>query len=111
MTLSGVETITIHRREQVDVDAHGNPVYERTEVVIGNCLVGFGSTNEPSLVDGDPVDSNVTLYLPHNAEVFDGDEFEIRGELWVKDGDPHAWVSPFAGFDPGVVVQVRRRRG
>lgn len=111
MTLSGVETVSIHRREQVGVDAHRNPEYERTEIVIGNCLVGFGATNEPTIVDGNPVDSNVTLYLPNNTEVVDGDEFEIRGELWVKDGDPHAWVSPFAGFNPGVVVMVRRRRG
>lgn len=111
MTLNGVEQVTVHRRSKTGDDDYGNPVFTRESILFTSVLVGFGSTSEPSIVDGDPVKSGVTLYFPAGSEIVDGDEFEIRGEMWVKDGDPQVWVSPFSGFNAGVVVMVRRSRG
>lgn len=111
MILSGDEPVFIHRRVQTGVDEYGNPEFEKQQVLVRNCLIGFGATNEPTLVDANPVDSVLTVYMPPETQILDGDEFEIREKMWVKDGDPHDWKSPFPDFVPGVIVMVRRRRG
>lgn len=111
MILTGDEPIFIHRRVATGVNDHGNTIFETREILVRNCLVAFGSTSEPVLVDGKPVDSALTIYFPPETNIVDGDEFEIRNQRWVKDGDPLNWQSPWPDFSPGVVVNVRRRRG
>ena len=110
MILAGDEPIYIHRRVAAGVDDYGNATYSTSEILVRNCLVGFSGSSEPSEVARNPIDARLTLYFPHGTVIEDGDEFEVREKRWVKDGDPEAWPT-VAGFEVGVVVNVRRRRG
>jgi hypothetical protein len=105
------EPIYIWRRTKTGKDAHGNPTYSKTSTLVRNALFAYAGTGEPVEVNADPIDVKLTLYLPQDTEVLEGDEFEIRGTRWVKDGDPEDWQQLWVGFTPGVVVQVRKRRG
>ncbi len=111
MIIKGDEPITIIRRSSSGtVDDYGNAVYETTQIIIRDGLFAFSSTEEPVDVAREAVDAKLTLYLPHGTEIIDGDVFVIRETQWVKDGDGAGWPV-VNGFVPGVVVNVRRRRG
>lgn len=111
MIIRGNEPIIIIRHTETGTDAYGNPEKSTQEILIRDGLFSYGSTNEPSLVDRDPVDAQLTLYLPNGTEIREDDIFEIRGVEWVKDGTPQEWPQLWPGFAPDVVVQVRKRRG
>lgn len=111
MIIRGDEPIFIHRRTANGTDEFGNPTYSTAEILVRDALFAFGMSNEPVDVARDPVDAALTLYLPEGTVIEPGDEFEIRGSFWVKDGDPQEWPQLWPGFVPGVVIQVRRRRG
>ena len=105
------EPIYIHRKTESGVDSYGNPTYTVEEILVRNVLFAYGTTTEPVEVEREPVDARLTLYFPYGTVIEDGDEFEIRNTMWVKDGEPNDWQQLFAGFTPGVVVGVRRRDG
>lgn len=105
------EPIYIHRKTESGVDEYGNPTYTVEEILVRDALFAFGSSSEPIDVERDPVDAKLTLYLPYGTVIQDGDEFEIRETMWVKDGDPNEWQKLWPGFAPGVALTVRRRDG
>lgn len=104
------ETVTIIRRTAGAVDDYGNSSFTTTNVTVNGCLVGWGSTNEPVSAESDPVDSQMTLYMPAGTEIHDGDVFVVRGDQFVKDGMAQAWSS-MLNVSKGVVVSLRRRNG
>jgi hypothetical protein len=110
MILTGDESVYIIRRSESGVDDYGNPTHSTASILIANCLVGWGGSSSPQDPARDALDGSVTLYLPPGTSVADGDLFEIAEELWEKDGDPQNW-DVVNGFEVGVVVHVRRRRG
>jgi hypothetical protein len=103
------EPVTVTRSIADDVDDYGNPTFTVSTFVV-QCLVGFGPSSEPALADANPVSSQMTLYMPPETVIEDGDIFTIRGDDWVKDGMPRLWVS---GLDvaQGLVLSVRRHDG
>lgn len=110
--IQGNESVDIIRRSSNGgVDSYGNPVFSTTTVTISGALVAYGSSSEPVDVSRTPVDASLTVYLPAGSVIADGDVLVIRGEEWVRDGDAQEWPQLWAGFTPGVVVSVRRRRG
>ena len=109
--IPGTETVTIVRRTLGTVDDYGNPTETTSLIAVTGCLVGFGTTNEPVLVDTTPVDSQVSIYFPEGTVIEANDSFVMRGESWVKDGRPMDWISPFQSQQVGVVVNVRQQRG
>lgn len=110
--IRGNESVDIIRRSSAgSVDAYGNPTFSNTTVTIDGVLVANGSTNEPVDASRTPVDASLTVFLPAGSTITDGDILVIRGEEWVKDGDAQEWPQLWAGFTPGVVLNVRRRRG
>lgn len=104
------ETVTIVRRSLGSVDDYGNPTVTTTTVPLDGCLVGWGSTNEPALADADPVATQMTLYMPAGTQIFEGDEFIVRGETFVKDGMAQEWKS-MLNVSKGVVVMLRKHDG
>jgi hypothetical protein len=104
------ETITVIRRTAGTVDDFGNPTYTTANITFTNCLVGWGTTNEPASADSDAVATQMTLYMPAGSEIHDGDIFNIRGDLFVKDGFAQAWSS-MLNVAKGVVVVLRRHDG
>jgi len=109
--IEGVETIQIVRKKTTGTDEFGLPVETETVFSVDKVLVGFGPTTEPVSAFEDPEASRITLYFEPGTVIEQRDEFIIRGNRFVKDGIPHDWTTPFAGFFPGVVVQVREHRG
>lgn len=107
----GGETILIHRKSLTAVDAYGNPTSSTITISVSNVLVSFESTNEPVDVARDPIDAQLTLYLPNGTVIQNDDRFEVRGEMWLKDGIAKDWRAPFDSFETGVVVHVRKRLG
>jgi hypothetical protein len=104
------ETVTVTRRVAVSFDDYGNPTYSTSTVSFPNCLVGWGSTDEPALADQNPVATQMTLYMPAGSVIEDGDVFTVRGEQFVKDGFAQSWVS-MLNVAKGVVVVLRRHDG
>lgn len=109
--IRGGETITIKRRSATSTDDYGNNTYALTTITVKDALVAIGGTSEPIDVNRDAVDSQLTVYLPNGTQVQDGDIFVIRNSQWVKAGAGLEWVSPFANFEAGVVVPLRKRSG
>jgi N-acyl-D-aspartate/D-glutamate deacylase len=109
--IRGGETITIRRRSAASTDDYGNPTYTTTTITVKDALVAIGASTEPIDASRDPIDAKLTLYLPNEVVIEDGDTFVIRNTSWVKDGQGEDWVSPFVGLEGGRVVSVRRRSG
>lgn len=104
------ESVVIVRRTLGAVDEYGNPTATVSQITVENCLVGWGSSSEPALADADPVTTQMTLYMPSETEVLDGDEFIVRGDYFVKNGMAQQWAS-MLNVSKGVVVGLRRRDG
>lgn len=109
--MTGVESVTITRRSLGARDDHGLPTETTTTIVVDGVLVAFGSTDQPVSNDSSAQNTQVTLYFPHGTVIQTGDEFEVRGQHFVKDGRAMDWISPFAGQFAGVVVNVRQTLG
>lgn len=109
--IAGTETVIIVRKTFGTDDDYGIPAETTTQTTVAGCLLGFGSTDEPSQVDASPQSSQVTVYFPEGTVIEPSDSFIIRGEPWVKDGRQMDWLSPFQGHHVGVVVNVRQERG
>ena len=110
--IPGAETVTITRRSAAaTLDDFGQPVYTETTITVDGCLFAPGNGSEPVDPQRDPVDTKGTLYLPSGTQVAAGDVFGIRGTQFVKDAPAQVWLSPFAGLDAGVVINVRQRNG
>lgn len=104
------ETVTIIRRSASTVDDYGNPSYTSTTLDVDGCLIGWGATNEPALADSNSISTQMSIYFPAGTEIHELDEFLVRGEAYVKDGDPMAWSS-MLNIAKGVVVLARRVNG
>ena len=111
MIIRGDEPVIIVRRSQNGVDDYGNPTYTTQEILVRDALFSYGTTDEPVELARNPIDARLTLYLPRGVVIQPGDIFIIRETEWEKDGDPQEWQKLWQGFDPGVVITVRRRRG
>ena len=111
MIIRGDEPISIIRRTESGVDGYGNPTHTTQEILVRDCLFVYAGSSEPADMAREAVDARLTLYLPENTPIHDGDIFVIRESEWVKDGDSQEWPQLWPGFVPGVVVNVRRRRG
>lgn len=105
------EPIFIHRRVEGHKDEYGNPTFATETILVRNVLFAFQGGSEPVQVEREPLDARLSLYFPPGTEILDGDEFEIRETMWVKDGEPDEWQKIWPGFTPGVVVRVRKRVG
>ena len=109
--IRGGETITIKRRSAASVDEFGNKTFSTTTITVKDALVGIGTGDEPIDPTRNPSDYKVTLYLPNGTVIQDGDIFVVRGSQWQKDGGAMEWISPFTGFETGIVVPLRKRNG
>jgi len=111
MFYRGSETVTIKREVfSGELDDYGNPIESTpTTITVKNVFVAFGTTDEPIDVARDAVDIQITLYMPRNTVILDGDVFTIRGTDFVKDGSPADWKSPSNLHS--VVIPVRKRHG
>jgi hypothetical protein len=60
--------------------------------------------------DAFTITQGLTLYLPSNTPILDGDRFEVRGKTYVIDGEPFDWRDGLGNWNPGTVVNLTREQ-
>lgn len=82
-----------------------------TSLLIAGCAVSPGQSDETQAVNREPVTTTPTLYAPFDADVLVGDRIVATSGTWDVDGHGARWSSPFTGWQPGSVFQLRRVDG
>lgn len=60
----------------------------------------------------DGVVIGLTLIVPDvDADIVDGDQVEVNGDLYDLDGTTGQWRSPLTGWEPGLTVALKRAVG
>lgn len=102
-----METIVQIRRIPTGVDAHGLDTWFEVEYRL-TAAVATRQNNSVFSADFVSVTDGLTVYLPANTEVEDGDKFEVRGKRYEIDGEPFDWRDGFSTWTPGTVVNLVR---
>lgn len=98
------DTVTVLRARPRDRFGDGGFDVHHTE---SNVAIAPTGTAEPDPLRG-LVESDVDLYLPPGADVLASDRIELPdGDEYFVVGKPARWKSPFTGWKPGVVVQLK----
>lgn len=92
------------------IDERGNEEFLITEIEV-DALVAPGATSTSRDISRTTLSVDFTLYLPFDFQVEDADSYEIRGELFNKDGDAQDWRTPGGFWQAGTVVEVSRAEG
>lgn len=104
-----MELITQIRRNSSGTDSHGLPVWVETTITL-NAIVAARSSNLLTEADAFTITQGLTLYLPSNTPILDGDRFEVRGKTYVIDGEPFDWRDGLGNWNPGTVVNLTREQ-
>lgn len=104
------ETVTLLRRQLTGRDMYGDDVYTDVETVLTNVPAWPTSTTENDQ-GAETVYSLVTVYLPPGTDIDSIDAVRVYGGRYEVRGQPHAFVSPFTGFNPGIPVALERVTG
>lgn len=78
---------------------------------VDHCAVAPGGSTEPLLDARTAVDSDLDLIFDHDPAATPSNRVVVRGLTCNIVGRPMKWVSPFTGWRPGFVVQVKIREG
>lgn len=107
------ETVTRIRRQVVGVDPRYNePIFSDVESEISGAGVAPGPTEEPLVVDGNPVVTDMSLYFWESMpDIVRSDRLRVRGKTYSVAGDPREWVNPFTGWQAGLVVNLKIGEG
>ena len=105
------ETVTLVT-PAVDADPYSGDAATAGETVASpGCAIEPRPSLEPTLDARNSVTSGYTIYLPPGTDVAAGQQVVVRGEVFGVLGDAAVWMSPFTGWEPGVVIQVERTTG
>lgn len=99
-----------------EYDGFGNVISPAVpELTFDAVFVAPQSLTGSRIVDGVLQETTVTkpaLYVESWPEVVSGDAIVVDGELgWQVDGDPAAYVHPWTGWRPPLVIELRRAVG
>jgi len=104
-----MELITQIQRNSSGTDSHGLPVWVETRISIG-AIVAARSSSLLTEADAVTITQGLTLYLPSNTQINDGDRFEVRGKTYVIDGEAFDWRDGLGNWNPGTVVNLTREQ-
>lgn len=82
-----------------------------TSVTVEHVAVAGGGSLEPLLDARDPVTSDFDLMFPTGTVVTAQNRVVVRGLTCEVVGRPFRWVSPFTGWEPGLVVNAKVSEG
>ena len=105
-------TVTILRDSSTEPDPYGDPPTSTTTriPVPGSCVAPRYST-EPTIRGSQGVIIGKTWFVPAGTDVRYTDRAEIAGVVYLIEGDPGDWVSPYSGHDFGLEVALKRAVG
>lgn len=106
MTLPFGQTVTVHRYA---MDRYGDRS-ETMSFTVPEC--GFAPrVSTENTARADVVTADAELYAPE-ADILATDVVELAdGTRWEVTGDPQHWTQPMTGWQPGIVVMLRRMTG
>lgn len=108
----GVTVTLVRRVLSSSRDEYGNDAY--TEVSSDVPGVPVWASGMSEITQGrDTVISDLTAFLtlPAGVDVASIDKVRVDGNDYEVVGQPNDFPSPLTGFDPGVLVQLRRVTG
>lgn len=94
------------------VDQYGDPIPGSvTESPIADSFFGPRTSSD---VDGrgrDGVTVGLNLFAPIGTDLDRTDQVKVDGELYDIDGEIAPWKHPWTGWEPGIVVALKRAEG
>lgn len=109
------ETVTLVSRAKIGTDSDGNDVYTNTRTDVPRVPVwprdGNGTSGNERTNAKDQVIVGYVAVLPAGTDVTAFDAVEWRGVTYEVEGEPGIFKSPFTGWEPGVVVALKRVTG
>lgn len=78
---------------------------------IPGCGIDPGGSTEPVEAGRTAVITTPTVYAPPGVDVRAGDRLQVRGRTYAVDGRPAEWASPFTGWQPGTVINLKEVAG
>jgi hypothetical protein len=81
------------------------------ELDIPGCGFNPGESSEPLRDARNAVLTQPAVYAPFGSDVLAGDRLVVRGGTYDVDGTPADWRSPFTGWEPGMVIPLKRTEG
>jgi hypothetical protein len=82
-----------------------------TAVTVTNVGVEPRPSSEPVQDARNSVTSGYTLYLPTGTTITPANRVTVRGGTYDVLGEPAAWLNPFTGWAPGIIVQLQKTEG
>ena len=108
------ETVT-RQRAGVTVDPYSQEVTadwsNPTSFDIAGCGFDPGGSGEALDLARNVVTTQPKVYAPAGSDIVASDRLVVRGVVYEVDGDVAVWRSPFTGWEPGVVVPLKRSEG
>ena len=107
------ETVTRLRAPLV-ADRYGNLVPDWSNpdrLDIPDCGVAPRTSDEETEQGRQGVVVGIAVYAPPDADILPSDRLEVRGSVYEVVGEVAVWRSPFTGWHPGIVVNLRRVEG
>lgn len=111
MTFPFGETVTLVHRSVTGQDVDGNDLYSNVETTVGGTGWDPGTSTE-NVQGGDLVIQLPRFFLPSGTVVSPLDAIRrANGRTYEVVGEPGDYRNPMTGWEPGVVVNVRRVTG
>jgi hypothetical protein len=108
--LFGQPITLLKRVKRTQPDSFGNDVFDAVPQVTVTGAFNPGTSVE--LVQGEDIlTTQPTVMLPPGTQVAAIDAVQVDGLVYEVDGSPNAPVNPFTGWQPGVVVKLKRVTG
>lgn len=93
-------------------NAHGDLLEGFAQpVTVDGCAFDPGGSAESFGPGRDVVISQPRLFAPPGTVVTARSRVTVRGLLYVVQGEPAVWRSPFTGWEPGVAIPLERVEG
>ncbi len=104
------DTVILHRLVPAGRDEYGVTVRVDQPVTLERCATWAGPSSERT-DNQTQVTVDRTVVLPAGTTVLATDEVTVRGQRYTVVGQPADDRSPFTGWAPGVVVELRKVSG
>ena len=80
-------------------------------VSISGCAFDPGSSGEVLDLARNVTTTQPKVYAPAGSDIKAADRLVVRGVTYEVDGNVAEWRSPFTGWEPGIVVPLKRSEG
>lgn len=99
-----------------EMDDFGNEISPAvTKIEFDAVFVPAYSASGTQIIDGVLRETTVTkptLYAPSRPALKSGDSLIVNGEPgWQVDGDPSAYTHPWSGWEPPLLIELRKAVG